>query len=60
MVIDFDGPPCQGNCPSRGCLETFASGTALGREGLEAAATRAGFGARPGARRRAGRSTERR
>jgi glucokinase len=37
MVIDFDGPPCQGNCPNHGCLETFASGTALGREGREAA-----------------------
>jgi glucokinase len=37
MVIDFDGPPCQGNCPNHGCLETFASGTALAREGGEAA-----------------------
>jgi glucokinase len=37
MVIDFDGPPCQGNCPNRGCLETFASGTALAREGQAAA-----------------------
>ena len=49
MVIDFDGPPCQGNCPNRGCLETFASGTALAREGREAAETRARLGARPGA-----------
>jgi glucokinase len=32
MVIDFDGPPCQGNCPNHGCVETFASGTALARE----------------------------
>ncbi len=37
MVIDFDGPPCQGNCPNNGCLETFASGTALAREGRAAA-----------------------
>ena len=37
IVIDFDGPPCQGNCPNHGCLETFASGTALAREGREAA-----------------------
>ncbi len=37
-VIDLDGPPCQGNCPGRGCIETLASGTALGREGREAAA----------------------
>jgi glucokinase len=32
VVIDFDGPPCQGNCPNHGCVETFASGTALARE----------------------------
>lgn len=37
MVIDLDGPPCQGNCPNRGCLESLASGTALAREGLLAA-----------------------
>jgi glucokinase len=37
MVIDFDGPPCQGNCPNHGCLETFASGTALARDGRTAA-----------------------
>jgi glucokinase len=32
MVVDIDGPPCQGNCPSWGCLESIASGTALVRE----------------------------
>ena len=32
MVIDFDGPACQGNCPNRGCAEMFSSGTALARE----------------------------
>jgi glucokinase len=37
VVIDVDGPPCQGNCPGRGCLETLASGTALGREARAAA-----------------------
>lgn len=37
VVIDMDGPPCQGNCPNRGCVEALASGTALGREGREAA-----------------------
>jgi len=37
MVIDLDGPRCHGNCPSRGCLEAFASGTALGRDALRAA-----------------------
>src|SRR5207244_10029684 len=37
MVVDEDGPRCQGNCPNRGCLEAVASGTALGREGMIAA-----------------------
>jgi glucokinase len=37
VVIEADGPPCQGNCPGRGCVETLASGTALGREGRAAA-----------------------
>jgi glucokinase len=37
MVIEIDGPPCQGNCPGRGHLETLASGTALGHEGRAAA-----------------------
>jgi glucokinase len=32
LVIDFHGPHCQGNCPGRGCVEAFASGTALARE----------------------------
>ncbi|WP_354698669.1 Glucokinase [Paraconexibacter sp. AEG42_29] len=38
MVIDLDGPPCQGNCPNRGCMEALVSGSALGRAGLAAAA----------------------
>lgn len=37
MVVDFDGPWCQGNCPNRGCLEALASGTALGCDALAAA-----------------------
>jgi glucokinase len=37
-VVDIDGPPCQGNCPGRGCVEVFASGTGIGRMGAEAAA----------------------
>ena len=37
VVIDMNGPPCQGNCRGRGCVETMASGTALGREGRAAA-----------------------
>ena len=36
-VINENGPPCQGTCPNRGCVETYASGTALAREGLIAA-----------------------
>ena len=38
VVVDIDGPPCQGGCPNRGCLEVMASGTAIGREGAAAAA----------------------
>jgi glucokinase len=37
MVVDLDGPRCQGNCPNRGCIEAVASGTALAREGRAAA-----------------------
>jgi glucokinase len=37
MVVDEDGPPCQGNCPNHGCLESVASGTALAREALRVA-----------------------
>ncbi len=37
MVIQADGPPCQGNCPNHGCIEALASGTALGREARAAA-----------------------
>lgn len=37
VVVDMDGPPCQGDCPNRGCLEVMASGTAIGREGRAAA-----------------------
>ncbi len=32
MVIDINGPKCQGNCPNHGCFEAMASGTALARE----------------------------
>jgi len=37
VVIEADGPRCQGNCPNRGCVEALASGTAIAREGLAAA-----------------------
>src|SRR5436309_1031604 len=38
MVVDLDGPRCQGNCPNRGCLEAVASGTALALEPRDTAA----------------------
>jgi glucokinase len=37
IVIVEDGLPCQGNCPNHGCVETYASGTAIAREGRAAA-----------------------
>lgn len=37
IVVDIDGPPCQGSCPNYGCIETLASGTALVREATETA-----------------------
>ena len=37
VVVDEDGPPCQGTCPNHGCVETLSSGTALAREGVAAA-----------------------
>ena len=40
MVIEIDGPRCQGNCPNRGCVEAMASGTALAREARRIAAER--------------------
>jgi glucokinase len=38
MSIDGDGPACRGDCPGRGCLETYVSGPALARMGHEYAA----------------------
>jgi glucokinase len=32
LVVDYDGPDCQGACPGRGCLEVMASGSTIGRE----------------------------
>ena len=40
IVIDRNGPRCQGNCPNHGCVEAFASGTALAREARRLAAER--------------------
>jgi glucokinase len=32
IAINPDGPPCPGNCPNRGCLESYCSGQALERD----------------------------
>jgi glucokinase len=32
-VIQYDGPPCPGTCPNRGCLEALCSGMAVERDG---------------------------
>ncbi len=37
IVVDYDGPDCQGACPGRGCMEVLASGSAIGREAVRAA-----------------------
>jgi glucokinase len=37
IVIEEDGPPCQGNCPNHGCVESLASGTAIAKAGKAAA-----------------------
>lgn len=35
IVVDVDGPPCQGNCHGRGHLEALASGSAADRAARE-------------------------
>jgi glucokinase len=40
VVIEMDGPRCNGNCPNRGCVEALASGTALRREARRIAGER--------------------
>jgi len=42
MVVQADGPRCNGNCPNRGCLEAFVSGSALAREARRIAERRPG------------------
>jgi glucokinase len=37
IAVNPDGPPCPGNCPNRGCLESYCSGQALERDGTELA-----------------------
>ena len=29
IIVDVNGPPCPANCPNHGCLEAYASGTAM-------------------------------
>ena len=36
VTIDQNGPECPGNCPNRGCIEAFCSGTELERDATEA------------------------
>ena len=40
IVIDCDGPRCQGACPNSGCLEVYASGRAMSRAALDTARAR--------------------
>jgi glucokinase len=42
MVIDVNGPRCQGHCPNYGCLEAFVSGNALAARARQLAAARPG------------------
>jgi glucokinase len=37
IAVNSDGPPCPGNCPNRGCLESYCSGQALERDATELA-----------------------
>ena len=36
MTVDFEGAACSGDCPGRGCFETYVSGPALARAGVDA------------------------
>jgi glucokinase len=40
LVVNPDGPPCPGNCPNRGCLESYCSGQALERDATKVAGDR--------------------
>jgi glucokinase len=42
IAINPDGPPCPGNCPNRGCLESYCSGQALERDATELAQDKPG------------------
>jgi glucokinase len=40
MVIDENGPPCQGHCPNHGCLESLASAAGVRLAAAQIAADR--------------------
>jgi glucokinase len=40
MVIDENGPPCQGHCPNHGCLESLASSAGVRAAAAQIAAER--------------------
>ena len=42
IVIDENGPPCQGHCPNHGCLESFASAAGVRAAAAQIAAERPG------------------
>jgi glucokinase len=37
VMVDVDGPACPGDCPNRGCLEAYVSGTAMSAVAMAAA-----------------------
>jgi glucokinase len=53
MVIDENGPPCQGHCPNHGCLESLASAA-----GVRAAAAQIAAGRPDGTLAKAGAARE--
>ena len=57
MVVDLNGPPCQGSCPNHGCIESIASGTAIAARGRAGGRRGAGLGARRAPAARGRRST---
>ena len=42
FTLSPDGPPCPGNCPNRGCVESYCSGQALERDATELARDKPG------------------
>jgi glucokinase len=42
FTISPDGPPCPGNCPNSGCVESYCSGQALERDAMELARDKPG------------------